>query len=329
MKKRIVLITDLPKFVDDLLALKLLVYFHSTGVIDLVGVIVNRNEDATVELRARIAQQFLYNLGYWSIPVAVGSTCGERFENKIRPGDQRFCPPGLDSVPAVTLSGDALLEQAFLAGPTELIVISSLADVADFLRVHEELAQKRLAKVTFMGMVKLDGSRILADPAASNVRYGRVVNEDTVLYDPAQEVLRFCALNHVPFNVLTKFAAIRPFSFQEMFARFYEPGVNSADFYLAEVGREELSREQVKQGGPPILREDWEEHILMGRKIFGGLDMLTALWALDLMNFGFFTPKHMGARVQVVGESKEKPGIQNAEFCFSFLQHIIGLSIAK
>ena len=153
-KPHVVVITDLAKDFDDLLAMIVLKELHRLGAICLLGFVANLNP---ARKRALLGRGALDQLGLKAIPIAVGST-GEHATHMHEVLDYEFA--GSESFIAKEDTklpdGQDLLRDIFTKAKegkhkVTFLGLSSLMDIAEFIKSDPELVKETLGKAVLQG----------------------------------------------------------------------------------------------------------------------------------------------------------------------------------
>ncbi|KAF4625344.1 hypothetical protein G7Y89_g12823 [Cudoniella acicularis] len=153
----IVVITDIAKDVDDLVAMMLLKELHRLGLIVLEGFVANLKPENT---RAALARGALNSLNLQNVPVAVG-TDGTSNHYEVHDYEFNKCnffPSGddLKNIP----QGSALLHRLCTKAKQEkrkltFLLISSLRDIAEFASAAPDLMRDVTERIVFQGGYKV------------------------------------------------------------------------------------------------------------------------------------------------------------------------------
>ncbi|KUJ13937.1 uncharacterized protein LY89DRAFT_784773 [Mollisia scopiformis] len=199
---RIVVVTDLAKDYDDLLAMMCLKELHRLGVVHIEGFVANLMPP---DRRALFGRGALDSLGYPDIKIAVG-TIGDskraldqhshEFDNTE---DFMATPDRLKDLP----DGQELMKEIFTDAVEKkygitILTISSLMDLAKFAEDHGELLKKGLSNVVLQGGYRIIKGRLTADFAAQNNKFDE--EGATVFHEFMQD-------NNIPSCAWTKVAA--------------------------------------------------------------------------------------------------------------------------
>ena len=156
------------------MALVLLRYLAARNLVDPRGAVVNLQPSFD---RARLARGTLDLLGLWDCAVGIGTDGGpggRSYKNTFVETAGSYIPSQYCERSFELESGRQLMYRLFSqAAPTSLtlVLISSLKDVALFLRDNEELFCTKVNEVCIMGGVEpiVDGEFILPDTVRKKV----------------------------------------------------------------------------------------------------------------------------------------------------------------
>ncbi|KAE8440837.1 hypothetical protein EG329_006399 [Mollisiaceae sp. DMI_Dod_QoI] len=198
----ILIVTDLAKDYDDLLAMMCLKELHRLGVVYMEGFVANL---LPPDKRALFGRGALDSLGYPNIEVAVGTIGDEKrpldpyfheFDNT-----EGFMPPleKLQDLP----EGQELMERIFTEAPKKghkitILTISSLMDLAKFAKDHEKLLKDGILNVILQGGYRIIDGVLTADFAAQNNKFDE---------EGATEFHQFMQDNQIESTAWTKVAA--------------------------------------------------------------------------------------------------------------------------
>lgn len=198
---RIVVITDLAKDFDDLLAMIVLKELHRLGAIELLAFVANL--EPAVD-RARLGRGALNELGLRNIPIGIG-TSGLGPNHKHQMHEYEFA--GSETFIAETaeglLDGQALLLETFQRAKEQgykitLLTLSSLMDIAKFMKDHRELLADRLERCVLQGgYIITENKELVPDMAATNNNFSP---------EDAQDFHKFLFEYKVPTTCFTKVA---------------------------------------------------------------------------------------------------------------------------
>jgi CRP-like cAMP-binding protein/tetratricopeptide (TPR) repeat protein len=198
---QMVLMADPGEDFDDEMALVLARALSDMQLIELRAVIANV---APAHARARLVRGTLDALDLPSVPVGVGSDCG----NASAPDTFTESIGYLKRPPDVP-DGQALLRRVFItasASSLTLAVLSSFTDLALFMRENEKLFVEKTARVAIMGGVE-------AASLSDGTDAGRMLRPDNTAAthqkdtEAATFVFQRCQELGVPLVVLTRTAA--------------------------------------------------------------------------------------------------------------------------
>lgn len=202
---QVVVITDIMKDVDDLVAMVLLKDLHRLGLIALKGFVANLKPART---RALAAKGALNTLGLSNIPVGVGSDAEVidvgKPPHKIREYEFDMCPFMAPKQTHLEDGSDLLTRLCKDAKRTgkklTFLLISGLRDINKFAKAHPDLLAATAEKFVLQGGYRVDekgGDLIAAEDAANN-------SFDIVA---AREFHHYMAKRAIPSVSFTKVAA--------------------------------------------------------------------------------------------------------------------------
>ncbi|TVY73152.1 hypothetical protein LSUE1_G006799 [Lachnellula suecica] len=222
---QIVVVTDINKDVDDLVAMVLLKELHRLGLIVLRGFVANLRP---AKCRALAGRGALNALGLHEVPIAVG-TEAEVYPSGKEPrviNDYEFelCP---FMAPEDThLEGGAVFLTRLCKDAKEknekltFLLISGLRDMNDFVKEHPTLLQETAEKIVLQGGYRVENKEdgkvelIAAEDAANNH------------FDikAAREFHHYMAANDIPSVSYTKVAAFATFIPEQLLIDLEETG---------------------------------------------------------------------------------------------------------
>jgi inosine-uridine nucleoside N-ribohydrolase len=165
----LIVITDLAKDYDDLLAMVLYKELHRLGLVELRGVVANLMPAKT---RAGFGRGALDLLGLPQVPVAEG-TRGLPQSRRHEVHDYEFDCTFVKEE-AITEQGEDMLYRLLRAAMREnekviLLCLSSLRDIGQFSRKFPNLLRRSLGKVVLQGGYSVvDGNLVVNTSAANN-----------------------------------------------------------------------------------------------------------------------------------------------------------------
>lgn len=170
---QIVVVTDLAKDLDDLVAMLVLSELHRLGVVELKGFVANL---MPAEKRARFGRGALDLLGLKHIPIAKGTEGSLEFfeahEYEFQcdfMAEEDVCENWYDLLPR--LYEDAAKKEQKI----KLLLISSLRDVYFFSRTYEELLKKVTKEIVIQGGYYIDGDhKLTATPNVANNKWDSI-----------------------------------------------------------------------------------------------------------------------------------------------------------
>ncbi|RDW77560.1 hypothetical protein BP6252_05613 [Coleophoma cylindrospora] len=169
---QIVVITDLAKDLDDLVAMLVLSELHYLRIIELKGFVANL---MPAEKRARFGRGALDLLGLQNIPIARGTEGSleffEEHEYEFKcdfMADKDVSENWYDLLPR--LYKDAAKEDQEI----KLLLISSLRDIHFFSRTCEDLLKKVTKEIVIQGGYFMDGDKLTATPNVANNKWDSI-----------------------------------------------------------------------------------------------------------------------------------------------------------
>ena len=196
---KIVIITDLAKDFDDLLAMIALKELHRLGAIELEGFVANLYP---AEKRARLGRGALDNLGLQDIPIAEGTpgepTANHQVLEYEFEGSETFIAPEGTPLP----DGQTLLHDIFTRArdgdyKVTLLTLSSLLDIAEFEKLEPDLLKTAVGRVVLQGGYSIIDGKLEADQAAANNNFS---------IEAARRFHGFMQDNKIPSTCFTKVA---------------------------------------------------------------------------------------------------------------------------
>ncbi|KAK0644130.1 hypothetical protein B0T16DRAFT_417193 [Cercophora newfieldiana] len=169
-RPRIVVITDVEQDYDDLLAIIFLSEMHHLGAVELAGLITNHGDPLK---RAKFLRTVMHLLDMGDIQVAEGTVA------LWPPEKARDYRPGYYELKNTTFENQSWNKPKFLTGyellenlaqevdkgkePLTVLLISSLHDISEYFRVHED--DPAFLKRHFRKFVSQGGYTVNTDPA--------------------------------------------------------------------------------------------------------------------------------------------------------------------
>lgn len=201
----IIVVTDLAKDYDDLMAMMCLKELQRLGIVKLEGFVANL---MPADKRALFGRGALDSLNLTEITCAKG-TIGDpnrKLDEQSHEfdGTQDFMksPTSENMAEANLPDGQELLVKVFRKAIDEnykltLLGISSLMDIAEFARDHEDLLEQGLGNVVLQGGYRMIDGKLTADPAAANNKFDM---------DSSNYFHAFMEKHKIPSTVWTKVA---------------------------------------------------------------------------------------------------------------------------
>ena len=212
----LVVITDLAKDYDDLMAMVLLAELHRLGLVELEAFVANL---MPARKRARFGRGALDLLGLQRIPIAAGSVGSEQL-HKVNDYEFKHCafmaePPSMEFE-----KGEDLLLRVFGKAVVEerkvtLVLLSSLMDISKFAHKHPALLKSAVNHISIQGGMYFDKGVLKADNYAANNNFSP---------RHAKQFTKYVQDNNVPTTVYTKVAAFATKIYSEFFAELAATG---------------------------------------------------------------------------------------------------------
>jgi len=341
IRPNVIIIGDPGKDQDDELTFIMAALFHRIKRIRILAVVANL---APSMMRARLAKGTFNVLGLSEIPVGVGTNCRSTESAK---DDYQFDVPYLADESEVEEDGHDLLVRRLEHaedGSVTLLLISGMSDAAALVLLHDDLVQRKVARVAIMGGVKSEDGvpdrsaneykreMLWPDSAANNMFDIRAAD---LLYHRLQEL-------GVPMIILMReaaYAAAMPrATYDKMAATGHPVGIRLRDAQQASI--EGLWRrccmdddDPDREGLPPRCNTDWFCNVFLAGegKDRNGND---SIWDL-VQNFQMYDPMALlaafsggrddffevvevadevaGVTHRIIGLTKEDHGVADAE----------------
>lgn len=197
--KKIVMIGDFGKDLDDENALLYAVGAHKAGKINLAAVVANLSPAL---LRARIARGMLEYLGI-DVPVGLGTSCNVRDDTQEYEANIPYISKKTDFEEGQKLIKDTL--EKVDDKSAILLLNSGLTDAAELMKNSPLLCKQKLFRVAIMGGVVCEGGQIKLNAK------GHMMPDDAAnnRFDPgsAEFVYEWLQTENIPMSVLTRNAA--------------------------------------------------------------------------------------------------------------------------
>jgi hypothetical protein len=327
---RIVVITDLAKDYDDLIAMILLKELHRLGVLTLVGFVANL---MPAERRARFGRGALDVLGLKKVPIAIGSRGDFSKDHKVLPhefANVTFWPPDETQYE----DGQELLRQLFTEAAeneenkTTLLCLSSLSDIRGFAEKSPQLLKNSLQNVVLQGGYNIIDGKLIADNQAQNNKFD---------LEAAQIFHTFMQDNQIPSTTYTKVATFATPIYKEFLIELDKTEISlghylrcvqeSQDllFYQASCGIETRYATYMDQEWYLRNKTSWyekphepDEEPPVDEEILPWLDKVTAYDCLAALGaagdevvdaLGFLTPREKRIRKDVDNEMHKVVGV--------------------
>lgn len=255
-KIRVVVITDLAKDFDDLLAMIVLKELHRLNVIQLLGFVANLYP---AEKRARLGKGALRQLGLDNIPIAIG-TAGEHdnARHEVLPYEFDGSESFIAEEGEVTQPGAELLFEIFSKAKTEgykvtLLTLSSLMDISQFAQAHPDLLKDNLARCVLQGGYSVVDGKLTADSAATNNHFAMA---------EAQQFHDFLQANDIPSMCFSKVATFATPIYQVLLTDMESTGVEVGKYLRAvQVGQDlhfwNCASGPVEKRFRPFMNAEW------------------------------------------------------------------------
>jgi hypothetical protein len=214
---RLVVITDLAKDYDDLMAMVMLAELQRLGLVELIAFVANL---APARNRARFGRGALDLLGLQEIPIAIGSKGSDK-HHKVNDYEFKQCAFMADSHAAAGFEkGEDLLVRVFKEAVEEnrkvtLVLISSLMDISQFAHKYPDLLKEAVEHISVQGGMYRDKGELKADDYAANNNFSP---------SHALHFTKYIQENNVPTTVYTKVAAFDTKIYSQFFAELAATG---------------------------------------------------------------------------------------------------------
>jgi inosine-uridine nucleoside N-ribohydrolase len=201
-EQRIIVITDIGRDPDDMATLLLGSALMRERIVDIVAVIATLTP---AYMRARLAKYTLGALGFFDIPVGVGSDIPSVSLENIHSYEFRGLPEDQKEHP----SSEEVLARALEKSEdssVELLIIAALTDLGKFIKKPDlrNLFLRKVRKVTIMGGVEnseneatLNEKGYLLPDSSANYEFDR---------ESALQVFQFLQLEKIPMTLVSRFA---------------------------------------------------------------------------------------------------------------------------
>lgn len=221
----LIVITDLGKDYDGLLAMLVLKELDRLGVIRLLGFVANLYPAQT---RARLGRGALDRLGLSHVPIAIGTKGEDTPHEALRyefEGSNGFIAHEDTKLP----EGKELLHKLFTEAKANndkitFLGLSSLMDITQFIQSEYELVKAALDRVILQGGYNLVDDKLEADVAAANNNFA---------FKEAQYFHRFLQDNKIPSQCFTKVATFATPIYQPFLRQIGKSGVNVGEYLRA------------------------------------------------------------------------------------------------
>lgn len=320
MTKKVFVVTDPGLDPDDIVAAWLMASLHKLGLIEIVGTVANMDPSP---LRAQLLKGVYTDLGV-DIPVGIGSDCN--CSHASRPYEFSYLGMSSNVLEGQRVWGNMIAEAEDKS--ITLVLISGLTDIAWAISTFPQIVQKVVKEVYIMGGASWVDGRMVADPTASNNKFDKTLDPQTV-YD-------FFIDNGIPLKILTRFAAYAAGITPE----FYEDvkDINPVGAHLHKIQQSALMHLwQFACSNPPEHRQNrqWYSQTFCGLpdlpisaeenpwpyvKKLALYDPLTVMWMQFPQVFNPSGRVINGVEHQIVGVSADTPGIPEPDVVIAKLK---------
>ena len=313
MLNNYVLITDFPENTDSLLSLLLVANLHKQKLIDLKGVVVNRNRNYRVVERANIARWFLDNLGLEEITVGIGDECQEEYLSTSGKLDSESCKPRLDFYRRQKTKAMVLWNH--LRSYNQKIHFISVSPLVDLAKAMPMLVN-RVESVTFSGSMQQINGMIIPDLNSQNVKSGLIkLSEGQGVWDTTQDVFDLAMERSIDFRTVSEtINGQTALNYKDLFAplvhsnspihRYIE---SKASTELGLSPESELSKGESFQGSIPIPK------------------LLTTMFSIPRLRSAWFIPKRLYAVNGFVEMADGVESISSVKFPHLLIKALPGL----
>jgi len=209
---RVFVISDIAKDCDDLVAWIILKELHRFNIIELVGFIANLKPTYQ---RARYGRGALDALGLKNIPIAQGLDAVTKAGHKAQDHEFKDCtfmaPEGTEFESGEDLLYSVLADAKTHKYQIQLLLISSLTDIAKFSQIFPKLLTAQVSEINMQGGYTVD----------SEDRVTKIENAANNSFDPVSAKIfhNFISDHKIKTTVYTKVAALAQLP---IFSRFFQ-----------------------------------------------------------------------------------------------------------
>lgn len=333
------IISDPGEDLDDEMAMVMLRYLIGRGYVECKGVVTNLKPSAD---RARLMRGTLDTLGLWEVPVGYGTDGGSILH------EETFCASASSYMPAVNsqragsiLPGRALLQRIFTDASSNsiaLICISSLKDVALFLRDNTALFISKCHSITIMG-----GVEDFDEDDTTNPLIPDTAQNNTFDMGASKFLFARCQQLGVPLIVLSRHAAYACPVSRQIYDTMQKTN-NPIAGRLKQAQRSSIENlwnrarapvgDASRMGLPPRCDVPWFQNTFCGGatiegascwpyiQTFNMYDPLALIVAVPALRERFFESKkktHKNVTHQVLGASKDLHGVREPPALHHFM----------
>lgn len=212
----LLVITDLAKDYDDLMAMVLLGELHRLGLVELEAFVANL---MPAQSRARFGRGALDLLGLRKIPIGIGTEGSEKL-HKVNDYEFKYCTFMAPAGSVEFENGEELLLKVLRKAAVEkrkvtLLLLSSLMDISKFSQKYPNLVKNTVDNISIQGGMYFEKGTLKADNSAANNNFSP---------DHATYFTKFIQDNNIPTTVYTKVAAFATKIYSEFFAELSATG---------------------------------------------------------------------------------------------------------
>lgn len=212
----IVVITDLAKDYDDLMAMVLVAELHRLGLLELEACVANLTPEKE---RAQFGRGALDLLGLQRIPIAVGSV-GSETQHKVNDYEFKHCTFMVSPDSVEFEKGEDLLLQVLEKAMVDkrkitLVLLSSLMDISKFSLKYPDLVKNTVDSISIQGGVYFENGTLKPDNLAANNNFSP---------HHATHFTKYIQDNNIPTTVYTKVAAFATKLYSEFFEELSATG---------------------------------------------------------------------------------------------------------
>lgn len=338
--EKVFVITDIGRDPDDMLAFVLARSLADEGFLKIVGAIATLTPSSK---RMRLAHHTKDNIGLDSFLIGTGSDLPTLGPHHVHPYEFEQLPdlkvPHIDAPNAL----EKVLQNSEDCALT-ILVIAAFTDLAKFLQkssLNQELFNNKVKQTVIMGGVEESCGYLVPDSSAN------------YQFDPesAEYVLRFLQKSQIPMIFVSRYAAYAAKLDRELFEEMGSTG-HPIGVWLQSVARKVFESlweranlpldnpsralpercdakwfvDSFREGKDPLLNNVWKSV----RKVCT-YDPLAMLTCSPTLLEEFFEPVEIsvnGVKSNVIGLSKDKPGLKKPKILTDFLHDRI-LAVIK